>query len=462
MDDATGVVEQQQISKFERARRAVGAEIRPMLALSGPVVVAELGWMAMGLVDTLMVAPLGAEAIGAVGLGTTLYMAVAVFGIGLVLGLDTLVSRAFGEGNRPECHRWMIQGCWIALAVALPLMGLVQLLARAMGPWGLAPGVFKLLVPYLTAVNAGTIPLLIYSTIRRHSQAMSRGKPVMVVLFVANVLNLGANHVLVHGHYGFPNLGVVGSGCATAISRLVMAAILVLVTIRLDGAELKRISLRPDLGRLKALMALGLPVAIQIALEVGVFATAGAFAGWLHPSALAAHQIVLNVSSLTFMIPLGISAAGAVRVGQALGRRDPQAAGVSGWTAILFGLVAMTGSGLSFVLAPRALASIFTDDGAVVGIAASLLAIAACFQLFDGLQAVAGGALRGLGDTRTPMLCNGIAHWLVGLPLGYALAFPLGLGILGLWVGLATGLIIAGLVLLLAWARAARALQRAD
>jgi MATE family multidrug resistance protein len=209
---------------------------------------------------------------------------------------------------------------------------------------------------------------------------------------------------------------------------------------------------------MRQLLGLGLPAASQVTLEVGVFAAATALAGRLPPASLAAHQIAINIASFTFMVPLGIASAGAVRVGQAVGRRDAAGAARSGWTALLFGTLFMACAAAVFLLIPRVLVGAFTTNISVLQIGTSLLFVAAVFQLFDGVQGVATGVLRGLGDTRSPMLWNLAAHWFLGLPLGYALCFIGGLGVIGLWWGLSAGLIICGIALLVVWSRRIRTL----
>jgi MATE family multidrug resistance protein len=212
-------------------------------------------------------------------------------------------------------------------------------------------------------------------------------------------------------------------------------------------------SLRIQPSWIRRLCALGLPAAGQLTLEVGVFATATVLAGRLHPSSLAAHQIAINVAAVTFMVPYGISSAGAVRVGHAVGRRDYAGAARAGWMALLFGTTFMLCAAAAFVTLGRPIIGSFTEDAGVLAVGVSLLAIAAVFQLFDGVQGVATGILRGLGDTHTPMIWNLAGHWFIGLPLGYTLCFVLGLGIRGLWWGLSLGLIICGTALLAVWRR---------
>jgi len=301
------------------------------------------------------------------------------------------------------------------------------------------------------------------TAVRRYLQAFGLVKAVTIAVVSANLINAAVNWVLVFGHLGFPAMGAEGSGWATCASRIYMASCLIGYLLIHDYRQqtgLRDISLRPDAARIRRLIALGLPAATQMALECGVFATATALAGRLEPVALAAHQIALNLASFTFMVPLGISSAGAVRVGQALGRRDVNAAERSGWTALFLGAIFMMGAGTGFIVFPSALFRLFTPDQAVIATGSALLLVAAVFQLFDGVQVVATGVgvLRGSGDTRTPLLSNLVGHWVLGLPVGYALCFRWGWGVVGLWVGLCIGLVAVAVVLLWVWALRVRLL----
>lgn len=422
-----------------------------MLTLAVPVVVAELGWITMGMVDTLMVGRISPAAIGAVGIGGTLFFAVGVFAMGLLLGLDTLVSQAFGARRLDECHVWLVHGVGLALVLALPITATLWILRAALRVWGLHPEVLPLADAYLGTVTWSVLPLLLYAAFRRYLQGIGIVRPVMIALVLANIMNAIVNWILIFGHLGAPALGVRGAAWATVAARTVMAASLLGVIVFREHLRLREMPFRLHADRMRRLLTLGLPAAMQVTLEVGVFAAATALAGRLTPAALAAHQIALNFAGFTFMIPLGIGSAGAVRVGHAIGRQDPAGVRSSGWTALLFGTAFMLCAAALFVLFPRALIGAFTSNEAVLVIGASLLVVAAVFQLFDGLQGVATGVLRGLGDTHSPMVWNLAGHWAIGLPLGYTLAFVVGLGVIGLWWGLSTGLIICGVALLVVW-----------
>lgn len=432
-----------------------------MLRLAAPVVFSELGWMALGLADTMMVGRVGAAALGGVSIGAALFYTVAVFGLGLLLGLDTFVSQAFGARDLEECHRWLLAGIYLTLPLTPVLMILLWAGARLLPYLGVNAEVTNQAGPYLAVITWSIFPQLSFFALRRYLQSMNLVLPVLFALATANLVNLGANWLLIFGHWGFPRLEAAGAGWATCISRAYMAAVLLAYLLYYDRRQqvrLEHVSWHPDAERLRDLFRLGLPAALQITGEVGVFAAAATLIGRLDKNSLAAHQIAINMASFTFMAPLGISSAAAVRVGQAIGREDPAGAARSGWTALLLGAVFMSGAALCFWLIPRPILRLFTTDAAVVEGGVALLFVAAVFQLFDGLQVVATGALRGLGDTRTPMITHLGCYWILGLPAGWYLCFGLGKGAPGMWAGLCLALILAGLILSAAWSRKVRRL----
>jgi MATE family multidrug resistance protein len=427
----------------------IRAELKPTLRLAAPVVLAELGWMGMGLVDTVMVSPLGPAAIGAVGVGNSLHLGFAIFGMGLLLGLDTLVSQAYGARDLALCRAWLHRGTELARISTVPLMMILALVWVATPRLGFHADTLPLLRGYFAIVILSTPFLLLYAAFRRYLQSTHHVAPVMFALVSANLINALANWTFIYGKAGLPALGVSGAAWATLVSRVYMFGLLALAAWWYDRKA------APPAGTtsVRRLVELGLPAASTVTAEVGVFAVATALAGQLEPVATAAHQIALNIAAVAFMIPLGLASAGAVRVGNAVGARNPHGAAAAGWTVIAMGVAFMLASGALFVAAPRMLIGLFTADEAVLSLGASLLLIAAVFQLFDGLQGVVTGTLRGLGDTRTPMVTNLAAHWLLGLPVGYGLCFLAGWGVRGLWWGLSLGLMVAGVVLTTVWAR---------
>jgi MATE family multidrug resistance protein len=431
-------------------------DFRLTLRLALPLIVAEVGWMSMGIVDTVMVGrlPNSAVAIGATGLGQSLYHSVAIFGGGLLLGMDTFVAHAFGREDLDDARHSLVNGLFLAFLLTPLLMLAVSLWPALMQRFGISPELVEPMRPYLRALNWGTLPLLAYFALRRYLQAVNVAHPIMFALISANIVNAVGNWVLIYGHLGFRAMGITGSGWSTCMARIYMVLCLVITLLWVESKRLQpdwMSTLRIDVGRMSALLKLGAPAATQILCEIGAFSAATALVARLGPVALAGHEIALNCAALTFMVPLGISSAAAVRVGQQLGRRDLAGARRAGWSAIVIGVGFMACSGSVFVAVPNLIARLFTPNPAVIRVGAQLLLVAAAFQLFDGLQTVATGALRGAGDTRTPMLANFVAYWLMGLPFGYVLCFRFGWGALGIWIGLCGGLMIIGSALLITW-----------
>lgn len=441
-----------------RSFSAFRREFRPTLRMALPLVLAELGWMSMGLVDTIMVGrlPNSAVAIGATGLAQNLYNSVAIFGAGLLLGMDTFVAQAHGRDDLPDARRSLANGIYVALALSPILMFLVSLWPVLTRRFGVGIELIEPMRPFLWALNWGSLPLLCYFAMRRYLQGVHVVNPIMFALISANLVNLVGDWALIYGHLGFPAMGITGSGWSTCAARIYMAVALLFTILYVEsqrGPLTWAGAIGLDWKRVWALLRLGAPAAIQILLEIGAFAAAAALCAKLGPVSLAGHEIALNCAALTFMVPLGISSAAAVRVGYQLGQDDSTHARLAGWSAIVLGAVFMTSTGLVFVSIPRQIARLFSPDAAVVRVGATLLLVAAAFQLFDGLQTVATGALRGTGNTRTPMLANLVAYWFIGLPVGYVLAFRFRLGALGIWIGLCIGLVIIGSGLLLVWHR---------
>ena len=427
-----------------------------MIVLAVPVVLSELGWMAQGVVDNIMVGHLGPEAIGAVALGNALYYTPSLFGIGLLLGLDTLVSQAHGRRDYDDCHRWLAQGIYLACVVTVPLMLLVVGLDLSLAHFGVNPAVAAPATGYLRIVNWGTLPLLFYGATRRYLQGVGQVRVVTAMAVIANLINWVGNWILIYGKLGFPALGVEGSAISTCIARVCMAVGLLGFAWRYErkrGHPLFRHWAGPHLDRMRELVRLGAPAAGQILLEVGAWNLATFSAGFLNPVALATHAIALNYASISYMVPLGTSAAAAVAVGQAIGAGDFARARRAGWLALSLGTGFMLVAAVVFLIAPRALIALYTHDPQVMAVGPALLWLASAFQVFDGIQTVCTGALRGLGETRMPMFANFVGYWILGLPLGLTLCFVLHWGIYGTWIGLTIALIVIALALLVRWRR---------
>ena len=435
-------------------------EIRDTLHLAIPVVLTQLGGVAMGIVDTIMVGRLGPGPLAAVALGNALSFTIIIVCLGTLMSLDPVVSQAYGAGRLADAGRAMHHGTFLALGLAVPAMGLLSLahplLRLLREPAPLAAGAAS----YVHAINFGVVPFLLYTVLRQFMQGISRARPAMVVMILANLLNVFFNWVLIYGHLGAPALGATGAAWATTICRWGMF-------LMLAAYVFGRRDLRPQVTHvppwpperalLGRLVRLGLPAGSQFGLEVGVFASASVLMGWFGTLQLAGHQIALNLCSTTFMVPLGFSATAAVRVGQAIGRGDVPGARRAAFSAYGLGIGFMAVAASCFFLFPEFFVHIYTRDPQLVQMGVSLLVIGAAFQLSDGTQTIAIGSLRGAADTRFPMLVSAVAYWLVGLPVGYLLAFRFGMGPRGLWWGLTLGLTLVGVTLALRFHRRVRA-----
>lgn len=429
-------------------------ELRTLAKLALPVVLAELGWMLQGVVDVVMVGKLGPSAIGAVALGNALYYPITLFAFGLLLGLDTVVSQAFGRGDRDACPRALAQGVYIAVAVTAPAMLATLLPAMLLPHFGVDQSLIAPARSYLGVLLWGTLPLLLYAATRRYLQAIGEVRIVTLTFVVSNLVNWGANAVLIYGKLGMPAMGPRGSALATVISRILMAVMLLAYAAWFEGRRHYALWRRwpaPQLAELRILLRLGLPSALHLLVEVAAFETATILAARISVDALAAHQIALNYAALAFMVPLGISAAASISVGHAIGAGDGAKARRAGWLSLGLAVTFMLCSATTFVAAPRILIALYTRDPHVVSIGVTLLALAAIFAVFDAVQVVMTGALRGMGLTRVPMLVNLAGYWILGIPLGIVLAFPMHRGVKGLWTGLCTALVLVAVLLFNYW-----------
>jgi len=406
--------------------------------------------MAMGLVDTIMVGHLSAQALAAVALGNLYFFAVSSFSLGCLLALDPVVAQAVGAGETESVARAVQRGLVLAGLLTVPTM-LSFWPAHAVLRFLRQPGdVIALAGDYAWISSLGVAGFLAFVVLRQTLQALARMRPIVWVIVIANLTNLGLNWILIYGHLGSPAFGTDGSAMATVVSRWVLA----LGLLGLAWSELKPrlVPVRTgilDGGPLRRLFLLGAPIGVQYQMEYGVFGVVGLMMGTFGTEPMAAHHVALNLSSVTFMVPMGVSAAAAVAVGHAVGRGDMDGARRAAGAALACGVGFMLLAGATLGLLPGPLARVYTGVPAVIALAMQLIPIAAVFQVFDGIQVVSIGILRGLGDTRTPMLMNLLGFWLLGLPTSLAMGIRLGLGPRGLWWGLVVGLVVVGTTLLL-------------
>jgi MATE family multidrug resistance protein len=433
-------------------RHNLSGEWLPTLSLAGPVVLGHLGMMLMGLVDTALVAPLGAHAVGAVGVGASILGVAFLLGLGLLLGVDREVAVAHGAGHREGIARAHVQGVILAGLASAPLVGAVHLVASRLHHLGVAPELVPAAAAWLRAAAWSLPSAFVFTAIRQSLQALGDTRAATLILLLANGVNVFFNVALIHGRFGFPALGVAGSGWATTIARAFTAGCLAGWSAY-RGPRVHAVGWRLHPPTMRALLRLGIPASVQLLFEGGVFSLATMLCARWGAISAAAHQVVLQIASFTFMVPLGLSAAGAVRVGHAIGRDDPAAAARAGWSAVALAVGFMAFSAAFLALAAPWVLKLFSLDAPTRQLAHTLLLVAALFQLFDGCQVSVSGVLRGSGDTTASMVANLVGHWCVGLPVGIALGFELGLGAVGLWGGLATGLGVVAISLVALWSR---------
>lgn len=419
--------------------------------------VAQGGLMTMGVVDTLLIGRVSVLDMGAVALGNNLAGVVMVLGLGLVMGLEPLVAQAFGAGELSKTRHWFNQGIWLALFGALPGVGLLVAIGLLLQPLGVDPEIAHVTQLYLWSRLVGVPFNLLYGACRSYLTSVHRVRPVLIAVVLANIGNAVLDGLLL---FVF-DFGAAGVGLATSASWIVMFAVVAYASRRgfPEGAPLLSKPVKEDLLRLARL---GGPIGLQLGVEVGIFAMVGLMMARFGQVALAGHHIALTLASVSFMTCVGIAVGATSRVGMFVGAGQSDDARQAGFVAIGLGGMTMSLSGMVFLLVPEWLAGLFApNDPEVVEVAATLLRIAAVFAISDGIQVVAAGALRGVGDTRWPFYVNAVGHWGISLPVALWLGFRLNMQAAGMWWGLSAGLTVVAVILTLRFAHLCkRPLQR--
>jgi MATE family multidrug resistance protein len=425
-------------------------EIRDVARLAAPIVVVHIGMMMMGVVDAAIVGRYSGEGLAAVALGNVYFNSVVTLGHGTLMALDPLISQSVGAKDQPAIARSIQRGLVLCLVLSLPLALLLLPGERLLGPLNQPETVVPVAAGYARACALGVLPYLGFVALRQTVQAFTLVRPVVIAVVVGNLANVVLDWALVFGKLGFPEMGAVGSGWATTICRWLMALLLLWGCRHALVPYLRRWS-REDLaiGPLWRMVRIGFPIGLQLWIEFMAFSVALLFVGMLGVDQLAGHQIALMLAALTYMVPLGISAAAAVLVGHAVGRGDPEAARREASAALACGVGFMATTAIILISCAPWLARVFTPDPGIIAAAITLIPIAGVFQVVDGIQGVSSGILRGAGDTRIPMLSNLAGYAIVGLPIGAWLCFSQGWGAPGIWWGLCAGL--AAVAVLLGW-----------
>lgn len=430
---------------FGGVSRESWRESRRLTTLAAPVALTQLSSMLLWTIDLLMVGRIDVLSLNAVSLGRIWVMGTSICAMGLIFGLDAIASQAHGARNRQRLGDVLLHSGVLALGVSLPLGALWLATEPLLLLLGQDPATVALAHRYVVMQIPSLPFFLLFIALKQYLQARGIVRPAMWVSFAACGANAFLNWLLIFGHWGLPRMGAVGAGVATAITEVLMLLGLLLLIRRF---RLQRGAATVfDLTRLRVkgfseIVRLGLPVALMLALEYWAFAISSLWAGWLGEVELAAHAIALNVASISYMVPLGMGLGASARVGHLIGAGEPRAAQRSAWVALTLGGGVMTLFALLFVAGRNVIPTWFTLDLQVVALTATLLPIAAAFELFDGLQVVGSGILRGMGQTRPAAVFNLIGYYALGLPLAYWLGRPERLGLVGIWWGLALGLAV--------------------
>ena len=425
-------------------------ELRATIRLALPLVLVQIGMMFMGVVDTIMVGHVSATVLAAVALGNLYFFNAIVLSQGTLMALDPVIAQAVGASDMDAVSRAVQRGLILAAGLSVVTAVLVLPAHAILVLTRQQPAIVPDTTAYLQISIPGAIPFLVFVVFRQTLQALHRVAPIVWIILAANFSNAGLNWVFVYGHLGSPAYGAAGSAMATLVSRWLMAIGLLIFAWP---------SLRPHLVAswrdawrvmpLMRLLQLGVPVGLQQLLESGAFGAIGLMMGMLGTTEMAGHQIAITLAALTFMVPLGVGAAAAVRVGRAVGARDQAKARQAARAAFVCGMGFMSVTALLFLAVPRLLAGLFTSDLGVIAVAGVLIPVAGVFQIFDGAQAVGAGILRGLGDTRAPLIGMIAGYWLIGLPVSLLLGFHTHLRAAGLWWGFVASLSIVAIFL--AW-----------
>ena len=434
------------------------AHLRPTLLLAYPVVLSQLGHVLVGVCDSVMVGRTGKLPLAAVGLGVSVTTPLLVLGLGISMGAVPRVAAANGRGDAAQLGRLLVGTVWLNALVGLALVGFSQLLPLLLPLLKQAPEVVALATPWVRVVGWSLLPLMVFQGFREWAEGLGLTKQAMQLSIAGNVVNALLCYALIFGHFGAPALGLMGAAWATVIARVGMAVLMAQFVLRAKALRTRRPAtaamwLQPGLTELRGQLALGLPIGAQMMLEVGAFSASLWMIGWLGTTPQAAHQIAINVASVTYMAATGIAAAATIRVGSLRGGGHLAEARQAGFAAYWLAFGFMGAMGLLLLALRHVIPAFYNDDPLVVAQAATLLTIAAAFQVSDGLQVVGLGALRGLEDVKVPSVVALLAYWAVALPLGYALGFELKLGAPGVWLGLLAGLSTVAVVLLLRFRR---------
>jgi MATE family multidrug resistance protein len=435
--------------------------IRETITLAIPVAIGQLGHVMLGVTDSLMVGHLGPIPLAAASLGNSIFILLLVFAVGICSAITPLTAIACGEENHEEAGVVFRQGLLLNVVIGVVLIVTTLLVSNTLGYLNQPPDVAAQAEPYLRIMGFSFVPMMIFISFRNFIEGLSFTRPAMVIILVANAVNVAGNWVFIHGKLGMPALGLNGAGYSSLVVE-VFSAIAILAYV-LRSSRFTRyqplLEFRSfNVAMQKKLLRIGLPSAMQYVFEAGSFSFSAIMMGWIGSTALAAHQIAISLASVSFMISLGISNAATIRVGHAVGRKDRVEVRRAGFSAVLLAIGLMSTAAVSFILFRDYFPTLYIDNSEVISLASTLLIFGALFQLSDGIQVVGHGILRGMTDVTVPMFIAVFAYWVIGLPSGYVFGFVLDMGAQGIWLGFVAGLSTAAFAFLIRFHRHSKGL----
>lgn len=422
---------------------------RKNLSLAIPVIFSQIGQVTVNVIDNIMVGHIGTTELAAASFAINIFHVGMLFGLGITLGITPLVGQSLNSKNQNNIGSWFRNGMLVNFIASLLLCATMASLILLMPLMGQSEGVVRKAVPFYLLHVASLIPLMLFFSFKQFFEGIGNTRIAMVITIVINLINILLNYVLIYGKYGFPAMGLNGSGCASLIARLIMPAIFIVVMLKKPAFReylSKAFHARFERLKIKRIVSIGLPIGLQMVIEVLAFSLGAIMLGWISKESLAGHQVAISMASMTYMISFGLASGTTIRVSHAFGGHNQQEVNRIVYASLHLVVAFMSLMGILFILLRNVLPLLFTSDPAVIHVAAHLLIVGAFFQVFDGIQVVLLGALRGIADVRIPMFMAFFSYIVVSLPISYLFAFILNFGYAGVWIGLVGGLSTAAIL----------------
>ena len=422
---------------------------RKNLTLAIPVIFSQLGQVTVNLADNMMVGHVGTTELAAASFAINVFHIGMLFGLGITLGLTPLVGQSFSARNKRNTASWFKNGVLVYFAASIVLSIFMSVLVLFMNRMGQSDEVVQKAIPYYLIQVSSLVPLMLFFSVKQFFEGIGNTKIAMVITIGANLLNIGLNYVLIYGEMGFPALGLNGAGYATLISRIIMPIVFVLIILKqknFKGYLTDALHSGFEKLKIRRIISIGLPIGLQMVIEILAFSLGAIMLGWISKESLAGHQVAISMAAMTYMISFGLASGTTIRVSHAFGEHDLKEVKHAVYASLHMVIAFMSLMGILFVLLRNQVPLLFTSDPAVIKVAAGLLIVGAFFQIFDGIQVVLLGALRGIADVRIPMFMAFFSYIVVSLPISYLLAFVFNFGYSGVWIGFIFGLSTAAIL----------------